>query len=271
MRRNALPAAVAFLLSAGCSGGSTAGPSGPAAAPAQTATPAPAASPGATALPALVAAGTYRGAISDSVLGAGTLRLSFSQSGTSVTGTWGTLFPDPISDNSGTVTGTIQGANLSLMLSPAQPYACSYGLTATLSGTAISGAYVTSICTAASSGSVKLNAESFVVQSLAPSYSGSRSDEIYGSGTMNLSLTQSGSSIGGTWSSKFPNPGFNRGGSVSGEFVSETQAQVYLIPATPANCTLTAAITLSGTQLSAVYAAQNCDHADIGTFATSPN
>lgn len=103
--------------------------------------------------------GTWSGTLTDSVVGAGTVRLTIAQSGQSLTGSWGSTFSDPTFNNSGTLTGTFSGSAATITLSPSSPTTCPFFVTATVSGSAMTGTYAAINCTVAVSGSVSVTKE----------------------------------------------------------------------------------------------------------------
>jgi hypothetical protein len=100
--------------------------------------------------------GNWSGPLSDALLGNGTLSLSLTEIGDSVSGFWSTSFPDSAEDLDGSVVGHVTGATLSVELKPADPPTCTYGpfaITALVTGTtSMSGTFVTVQCAAADSG-----------------------------------------------------------------------------------------------------------------------
>lgn len=91
--------------------------------------------------------GSWSGPISDALLGSGTLSLSLTQFGDSVTGSWSTSFPNASDDLLGQVMGTISGSTIAVLLKPFGGSTCQYGpfnLTATESVTgSLSGTFMT--------------------------------------------------------------------------------------------------------------------------------
>lgn len=87
--------------------------------------------------------GTWSGAVTDAILGGGTLSLNLNQFGDSVNGTWGLTFPNANNDVVGTALGTVGGSTLTVLLKPLGGSTCQYGpfeLTATVtSGGSMSG------------------------------------------------------------------------------------------------------------------------------------
>lgn len=102
-------------------------------------------------------AGNWSGSIDDQRLGSGTLTLSISQTGDSVSGIWSTAYADTANDIGGRVTGSVSGSTLSILLRPLSPPTCQYGpfeVTATLTGTALSGTYTTVQCAVEDGGTI---------------------------------------------------------------------------------------------------------------------
>jgi hypothetical protein len=89
-------------------------------------------------LPSGAISGNWSGALTDSILGSGTLTMTLSQFGDSVNGTWTSTFPDSINDLIGTVRGAIGGSTLTILLKPLGGSTCQFGpylLTATVTST----------------------------------------------------------------------------------------------------------------------------------------
>jgi hypothetical protein len=102
-------------------------------------------------------AGSWSGSITDGLLGSGTLSLTLAQSGDSVTGTWSTTFSDTTHDTGGLVAGNVSGSTLSIQLRPLSPSTCQYGpfdVTASVTGTSMSGTYSTVQCAAEDGGTL---------------------------------------------------------------------------------------------------------------------
>lgn len=84
-------------------------------------------------------AGSWSGALTNTVVGNGTLTLTIVQSGNSLSGTYATTFPTSINNNSGNLTGTINGTQITATLSSSVAALCPSNLAAVLSSTSISG------------------------------------------------------------------------------------------------------------------------------------
>lgn len=100
-------------------------------------------------------AGTWVGSatITGSAAGTGTIRATIAQTGNALTGTWGSTYANPANNGSGALTGTTNGAAVSLTLNSSVPTACPYNVTGTLSGTtSISGTFATFNCSVSASG-----------------------------------------------------------------------------------------------------------------------
>ena len=102
--------------------------------------------------------GTWTGPITSNFPGIppGTATTTISQTGSSLSGTWATVYPDPTFNSSGSFSGTASGMSLSGTLSPSDPTDCPYTINATVSGNLMSGTYATFNCTLAVSGSISL-------------------------------------------------------------------------------------------------------------------
>ena len=102
--------------------------------------------------------GTWTGPITSNFPGIppGTATATISQTGSSLSGTWATVYPDPTFNDSGSFSGTASGMSFSGTLSPSDPNACPYTINATVSENLMSGTYATFDCTFAVSGSISL-------------------------------------------------------------------------------------------------------------------
>ena len=103
-------------------------------------------------------AGNWSGPVSDALLGSGTVSFSLVQAANdSLSGTWATVFANPVHNLSGNVVGAISGSKVSIILKPASPPTCQYGpflFTGALAGTTLmSGTFASAIdCVVADSG-----------------------------------------------------------------------------------------------------------------------
>jgi hypothetical protein len=104
-------------------------------------------------------AGTWTGSINDSLVGAGSVRITFNQSGSGLSGTWSTSFANGVLNNGGSLTGSMNGSNIAATLAPSNPLECPYNVTATRNGNTITGTYAAFNCTVAVSGSVNVTKE----------------------------------------------------------------------------------------------------------------
>jgi len=107
--------------------------------------------------------GTWSGLIS-TMSGNGTLELTLTQQPLvllppgigdqeQLGGTWSTSFPNPVNDDSGTVSGTGWSASVSVAFALSGPGRCALNLTGTRTGTpSMSGTYTTSGCAVADAG-----------------------------------------------------------------------------------------------------------------------
>ena len=89
--------------------------------------------------------------------GQGTVRLTITQSGSSLAGTWTTTYTNVANNNSGSLTGTATSANVTATLIPTSPTACPFRATTSRNGSAMSGTYTTFNCAVAVSGSINVS------------------------------------------------------------------------------------------------------------------
>ena len=87
----------------------------------------------------------------------GTATVTITQTGSSLSGTWSTVYPtEPPLTTSGAFSGTANGMALQGTLSQSDPDLCSYTINATVSGTVMTGTFATVNCTGSESGTVML-------------------------------------------------------------------------------------------------------------------
>ena len=99
--------------------------------------------------------GTWSGTITNSEYGGrGPARVTVSQTGSSLSGTWYAM--GPYGADSGSLTGSVSGSAVSITLSPSDPTNCPTKVTAIVSGTSMSGTYAAFNCAAPLSGGVTL-------------------------------------------------------------------------------------------------------------------
>jgi hypothetical protein len=100
--------------------------------------------------------GNYSGTLQDSAFGVGTIQLTLSQSGSSLTGTYEDQFT--AGAGGGSITGTVNGVSFSATLTPGVSTVCPVTLTGTINngGSNISGTYSTFHCSAPETGSFNL-------------------------------------------------------------------------------------------------------------------
>lgn len=102
-------------------------------------------------------AGTWRGTSADNLIGGGgQLAITLTQSGSSLSGTWSSVWPNPANNNGGTFNGTATGAGVTGTLTPSNPSNCPTSATAMVSGSTMSGTYATISCSVADTGSFTL-------------------------------------------------------------------------------------------------------------------
>jgi hypothetical protein len=94
--------------------------------------------------------------VASQVFGSGAAQVTFSQNGNAIGGTWTATFPNPAANDAGTINGQLNGSTLQLVLNPGNPSGCPYNVTATVSGSNITGTYTTVNCTVAAGGGISL-------------------------------------------------------------------------------------------------------------------
>jgi len=107
---------------------------------------------------------------------------------------------------------------------------------------------------------------------IAGTWSGPLTDGLQGSGTLSLSLAQTGDSVTGTWSIAYANPANDVAGLVAGN-VSGTSLSILLRPSSPPTCQfgpfeITATVT-GTTAMSGSYSTVQCANGDSGTFSAA--
>ena len=105
--------------------------------------------------------------------------------------------------------------------------------------------------------------------SLTGTWIGTETDTIAGTGNLQSTISQSGSTLSGTYSLSFPNPMFSNGGTVSGT-VNGSTVSITATPSNPAICPAldTATLNAAANQITGTYAAVsgcNLTH-QTGTF-----
>jgi len=102
--------------------------------------------------------GTWTGTIQDSVAGTGTVLFTFSQTGTTVSGTWQFTFQNPVNNSGGNLSGTADDPQIALTLFAAQPQACSFTVAAEFDDDDhFTGTYTGFNCTLLPSGSLDVH------------------------------------------------------------------------------------------------------------------
>jgi hypothetical protein len=101
--------------------------------------------------------GTWSGSIL-TTNGLNTISMTFAESGASLSGSWSSLFPSNTAVNSGgQLTGSKNGANVAVTLTPSNPLNCPYTFNATVGTlTSMAGTFAAFNCTVSSSGQLTL-------------------------------------------------------------------------------------------------------------------
>ena len=143
MRIHRSIAVLALCITAACGGGNSS-PTAP------TPTPPPP--------PPFSFNGTWTGPITSNVPGVppGTATITITHTGSSLSGTWATVYPDSTFNTAGSFSGTASGMSLEGTLSPSIPTECPYTINATVSGNLMTGTYASFNCSGVLSGTISL-------------------------------------------------------------------------------------------------------------------
>lgn len=207
-------------------------------------------------------AGDYSGTSQDSKIGTGAFSLAISQSGSSLSGSWGAGYGSGL--ESGTISGTVSNNVVSATLSSAVHSGCSATLTAVLSHGTLTGSYgpASSGCSITNG---TFSASLFDLPAIG-SYVGPVNDSLSGSGTLSFTFTQNGVALIGSWSDTFSNTSSNTTGTAYG-VVTGSSVELYAVPSSSSACPLIAAGKLIGTAISGAYSAIGCSVSQTGTFS----
>lgn len=102
--------------------------------------------------PSTSLSGTWLGTVTAAGFPAGNVRMTIAQSGASLSGTWGTTYQDSTLNGSGSLSGNVAGANVTVVLSPSIPTSCPFNVVATVNGSTMSGTFAAFNCSVTSSG-----------------------------------------------------------------------------------------------------------------------
>ena len=108
---------------------------------------------------------------------------------------------------------------------------------------------------------------------LTGTWSGAVVDPVSGTGTMTLTMIQTGAGVGGTWSTSLESNPSMKGGSAGGS-TAGSLASLFLTPTTSIVCesgmtlsgTLNVTATLAGNRLTGTYLVLTCNSATSGTI-----
>lgn len=99
--------------------------------------------------------GTWSGSItSNQASGSGPARVTLTQAGTALTGTWNAVGPG--GPDSGNLTGAVSGSGVAMTLQSSVPSNCPYTVNVTVTGASMTGTYAAFNCTVAASGGITL-------------------------------------------------------------------------------------------------------------------
>ena len=79
------------------------------------------------------------------------------QEGDTISGVWSSSFPDPRYNNGGSLTGTVDGNNLTATFAPSNSRYCSFIAVATFTRNTIEGSYSAVSCSVTQTGTVELH------------------------------------------------------------------------------------------------------------------
>jgi hypothetical protein len=207
----------------------------------------------------------YAGAATDTLYGSGTFTIAYTQSGSTVNGTWGVVYYTSQWLNGGSFTGTLSSGTLAGTATSYTNSECNLGVNATLSGATMTGVYGAIGC---SGNSGTFTATAFTIPQLG-AYSGTvTSSLVPAGGTMSLALTQYNVYLTGSFSNTFPTaPVYNNTNEPAfGVVTGPASVGYYLLVPANNGCPLILNGTLSGAVVSGSYSSQGCSQNETGTF-----
>lgn len=214
--------------------------------------------------------GSYAGPVRDLSAGNGKLQLSLIESHGTLSGTWGIAFEKNILSSSGTLWGSVSGSRMTATLKPVVGGApCIVMLIGTLAKDGISGTYRSDSCAIQVNGTFQVHEQSASVVNIAGAYGGTLADNVAGTGTFTVTISQNGTSLSGTWAVSFSDRRLNNSGTITGVLVNATTAQLYLNPSVAGGCVYSATAVVDGRQMKGTYATQNCGIANGGSFTAA--
>ncbi|MGA2395611.1 MAG: hypothetical protein ABSH03_19900 [Candidatus Lustribacter sp.] len=210
----------------------------------------------------------FAGPVTDSVLGSGTFTIAYTQSGSTVNGTWGMVYTTSEWLNGGSFTGTLAAGTLSGTAVSDTDGECNLTVSATLGGTtSMSGSYVATGCS--DTDTATFTATAFTIPTVG-TYSGTVTNSLVpAGGTMSLTLTQYNVYLTGSYSDAFATaPGYNNSNGLAYGIVTGPSSISYylLTPSTNPGCPLILNGTLSGGVVAGSYVSQACTLNETGTF-----
>jgi hypothetical protein len=99
--------------------------------------------------------------------------------------------------------------------------------------------------------------------SLTGTYVGTTQDSVGGTGSLRLTVAQSGNSLSGTWAVTYP--GGSNGGTLDGS-TTGSSITATLTPGVPTACPTALTGTSGGNRITGTYAVFNCTAVDTGSF-----
>jgi hypothetical protein len=221
--------------------------------------------------------GTYIGSGTQTSPTAGSpqyLEFSLTQSGSSVSGPYAILPNGNQGGGFGTLSGTVSGSTVTLTATNSYGNTCTTTVKGTASGSLLSGTFASSAGTNCSGGGTfAVQLQTFTVPNIAGSYSGTIKDSVNGTGTVSMTVTQTGPFFSGVATANWPSNSQAGGSSQFVGFLSSaTNAQWTLLPQGQFSCAPFGMITVSGTTLSATYTGSGTGNAGCngtGTFSVT--
>jgi len=212
----------------------------------------------------------FSGAATDSLDGSGTFVLAYTQSGSTLSGTWGAVYANTTEFlNGGTFSGTLAGTTLT-GTATSEVGECNLSVSTTLSGSTSMSGSATGIGSSCQFDSASFTLTTFAIPTLAATYAGTATDSLAGSGTMSVAFTQYNVYLAGTYTDVFPTtPAYgNTSEPLAGVVTGASSAAFYLLQPNGGKpgCSLVLTGPASATTVSGTYGSQTCSGNETGTY-----